>query len=71
MEQVKIKSKEFKDRDCCGNHLLYRISDWKRGYWCCNDCLLNHLLNEKFYKIHGLWGRKKALNFIKKNKEKK
>lgn len=41
---MKIKTKEFKNKTCCGDHYLYQLNGWSKDDWICADCFLNDLI---------------------------
>ena len=40
---MKILEKEFEDRDCCGNHFLYKLDERDDDSWLCADCFINEI----------------------------
>ena len=45
---MKIKTKQFKERNCCGDSFLYQLDGWGRDEWLCADCFLNELMREDY-----------------------
>ena len=41
---MKVKSKYFPKKECCGDHELYGLSTWKESDYVCADDFLNFLI---------------------------
>lgn len=46
---MRVITKTFKNKSCCGDHTLYKLDKWDKDSWLCADDMLRELMDKDYH----------------------